>query len=231
MAGPIAGYVQLPTDAGNTGKKIQTQSEVVGADTVFSHLYVPRRAAKVLGVYGSPSAVFSVQAAAHNGSTTGFLWLTMPVAATGKAFRIRRCVAKHVVSAATPTIPTLPRILMSRITLTGAASGASQAMEHICENGYSPVMDFRTASTGLTVTLLGGIAQTIVPPFFLAGTAADIQATNTTLDPLISIGTDEDEWPMAGAGGGFVIWQADAGTASDTRRFTIDIVCDEIDVA
>lgn len=40
MASPIASKIILPSDTGNTGKNVRTQTRVVGADTVHEHFFV-----------------------------------------------------------------------------------------------------------------------------------------------------------------------------------------------
>ena len=40
MAAPVADKIILPLDTGNTGKKVRTQTRVVGADTVHEHYFV-----------------------------------------------------------------------------------------------------------------------------------------------------------------------------------------------
>lgn len=40
MAAPIADKIILPLDTGNTGKKVRTQTRLVGADTVHEHFFV-----------------------------------------------------------------------------------------------------------------------------------------------------------------------------------------------
>jgi hypothetical protein len=231
MAAPVAAFVQLPLDSGNTGKMVQTTSRVVGANTVHRHHYVPDRASVVLGVYGASSPLQSVQAAAHVPATSAFAYLHVPIAVTGKKARIRRLIARHNVSAATPTMLTLPRIALARATFTGAASGAALTPEKLDSTYPTQVLDIRTAVTGLTLTAGGILATSMVPAFILAGTAASAQMTTNTVDPVISIGADEDEWPTVAPGQALVLYQADAGTAADTRRFTFDVIWDEIDTA
>jgi hypothetical protein len=231
MAGPVASFVQLPVDTGNAGKMVKTTSEVVGANTVHRHHYVAERSASILGTYAAATALNSVSATATNGTATGLLWFTVPTAVTGKAARIRRLIARHTVSAVTPVMVTAPRIALARITFTGTASGASITPAKYASSAPAPVADLRTAVTGLTVTLGATLCHTVPPAFILAGTAATVQQASITIDPMISIGSDEDEWPVLLPGEGLVIYQPDAGTTADTRRFTLDLVWDEIDVA
>lgn len=48
---------------------------------------------------------------------------------------------------------------------------------------------------------------------------------------MIDPAADEDEWLVLVPGEGFVIWQDTAGTTSDTRKFNIQLLWDEIDTA
>jgi len=234
MSGPVPAFVQLPLDSGNTGKKTKTSSIVQGADTVHRHHFVGDRAANVLGVYSAGSGVQSVSATVQNGTATGFLWLHVPAAVTGKKVRIRKVCIKANVSAATPTMPTLPRVGLTRFTFTGTASGATLAGTPMDATYPAHVLDIRTAVTGLTPTLTpsatSALAQTIIPPFIVAGTSANVQQTNNNEDDLIQA-QDEDDYIVLAPGQGIVLWQMDAGTTTDIRRFTVDLKWDEIDVA
>ena len=231
MAGPIADKVILPLDTGNTGKKVRTQTKVIGPDTVHEHFFIQERKAMVLGVYGASSAVLSTAAAAMNGTSTGHIWLHVPVAVSGKKVRIRRLLVRHGLSAATPTCPTTPRVAASLFTFTGTASGAAITPGKYDSTYPTQVLDLRTAVTGLTVTMGAIIGHSLTPVFLLSGTVADIMQGVAAPDPVISIGADEDEWPVLSAGQGICIWQADAGTTSYIRRLTVDVVWDEIDTA
>ena len=100
MAAPIAGFVQLPTDSGNTGKKVRTQTRVVGADTVHEHHFVSISSRKIDGVYFAVSGVVATVAAADNGTTAARLgWLEMPVGGT-KRGRLRRFCLEWALGAA-----------------------------------------------------------------------------------------------------------------------------------
>lgn len=79
MAVPIADKIQLPLDTGNTGKKVRTQTRVVGADTVHEHYFVQISARNIVAAAKVSSGTLTVPTAIHNGTTTGFLWLYNPV--------------------------------------------------------------------------------------------------------------------------------------------------------
>jgi hypothetical protein len=234
MAAPVPSFVQLPLDSGNAGKKVQTDIITVGADQVHRHHYVREMAAEVLGVYGAASALQSVAAAAQNGTTTGFAWMHVPTAVSGKAARIRKIEVSHGISAATPTMPTTPRIGLTRFTFTGTASGAALAAT-LKDSAYpAAILDIRTAVTGLTPALVPGatsaIASSLVPAFLLSGTVADILWCETVMDDMVQP-SEEDGFLVIRPGQGFVLWQMDAGTTGDIRRFTFETTWDEIDTA
>lgn len=232
MAAPVKTMIQLPTDAGNTGKKVQTQSEVQGADTVHSHFYVPRSRRKLAGVYMSVSAVQSVVAAAHTNNTGGFLWLQLPAGST-VAMRLRRLTLSF--SATNTTVmPTVPRIMINRFSFTGTASGATQSVAKRMQTAVTGdtvdaamVTQIRTAITGMTCTYeAAGIWGTTTPASQLLTSGYGFAGFKDEFDPV-----SEDEYPIITAGEGLVLWQPDAATASDSRRFTAHFLMDEFDNA
>jgi hypothetical protein len=228
MAAPIADKVQLPDDSGNTGKKVRTQTRVVGANTVHEHFWVSTRQAQVLGVYRLGMAGIAVSASAQNGTSTGGLWFHIPSAVTSKKARIRKIFvsSRHTTAfAATAS----GRLAMSRFTFTGTASGASVTPVLNDTTWPASIASLRTAVTGLTVSLVG-----ILGTAGLVGSLTAVGAYYGAVDTdfINSSGSgDEDEWPVFAPGEGFVIWQDTAGTTSDTRQYDLDLLWDEIDTA
>lgn len=229
MAGPVAGFVQLPTDSGNAGKKIQTQSEIIGADTVHSHYFVQRSRRKIVGVYlAAATGAVSVQATAQNGTSTGHFWFEVPTGASIHA-RIRKFEITYdwgVVPAADVT--TLPRTALTRFTFTGAASGASITPARRKSDDAANVGNVRTAVTGMTVTV-GAVAWMSLAPFvdFATAVGINMSARNTeNYEPL-----DEEAFLDIAPGEGVLLYQPDAGTASDLRRFGWILRWDEYDSA
>lgn len=225
MAAPIASKVTLPDDSGNSGKKIRTQTRVVGSDTVHEHFFQQVRQAQVLGVYRLGMAQVTALASAQNGTSSGFLWFHVPTAITNKKARIRRLSVTSQLATLLAT-PTAPRLTATRFTFSGTASGASLTPIKIDASGTAAVSDLRTAVTGLTVALVGSLGTA---PFPGAQTAvgAYAPAEYNIIDPA----SEEDEWPIFAPGEGFVIYQDTAGTASDTRVANITLLFDEIDVS
>lgn len=82
MAAPIASYVQLPSDASNSGKKNRTQTKTVGSDTVHEHFVVPSPNYERKGRYCYQSSMHVLSTAATNST---HLVLAMTTAATYRA--------------------------------------------------------------------------------------------------------------------------------------------------
>ncbi len=224
MTAPAESYIQLPDDAGNSGKKIHTATKLVGANTVHEHFYVSARKAKVLGVYKAAMTQQAVLAAAQNGTTTGFLWGHVPTAVSGKAARLRRMRIQSQLGSALAT-PTAPRIALSRFTFTGTASGATVAPSQVDSTAPAPILDLRTAITGLTPALGARVGAAAI-----VGALTAVGAWNPAEERLAD-SLDEDEWDVFLPGQGFVAWQDTIGTASDTRVFNLNMVWDEVDVS
>lgn len=225
MAAPIASKVILPDDSGNTGKKVRTQTRVVGSDTVHEHMYIQIRQAQVLGVYRIAMAQVTILASAQNGTSSGFLWFHVPNAVTNKKARLRRVYvcSQHSTALATPTAP---RLVLARMTFTGTASGASITPVKIDASGTAAVADLRTAVTGLTVSLVGNLGAAAI-----CGAVTAVGAYAPAEIDIIDPASEEDEWPIFAPGEGCVIYQDTAGTTSDTRMANIVLLWDEIDTA
>lgn len=222
--------IVLPADTLNTGKTVRT----ITKGGVHEHLFIQDRRETILGVYGaSMGAALSVAAAAQDGTTTAAFWLALPNTVSGKAGRLRSCVVKFTTSAATPTMPSAPRFALGKYTFTGNPSGAQKTSVPLQTSYPADALYLTTAITGMTPTLVNagvGIGCATCPPFILAGTAANVQMTQMDRQELIQQGQDnEDLWPRLVPGEGLVLWQADAGTGSEIRRFTVDLLWDVID--
>lgn len=224
MAAPIANKVILPDDSGNLGKKIRTQTRVVGADTVHEHFFINERKAVILGVYRLAMIQQTVAVAAQNGTSTGFLWAHVPTAISGKQVRLRRAYLSSQHSTALAT-PTAPRIVLNRFTFTGTASGAQITPVEVNASGPAAVFDLRTAVTGLTPSLVGLFAAVA-----LAGAVTAVGAYAPDRSELVQ-SEAEDDWMIFVPGEGFVMYQDTAGTTADTRKFNPVFVWDEIDVS
>src|SRR4249919_2199114 len=82
MAAPIDDKITLPSDTGNSGKNVRTQTRVVGSNTVHEHFLVPTPAEAITGKYFFSSTQQTVSATAQNATATGFFWLQNPLTST-----------------------------------------------------------------------------------------------------------------------------------------------------
>ena len=227
MAAPVDAIVQLPDDSGNSGKKVRTQTEVVGGNVVHTHYFIPQRKAKILSVYRLALVQGTVLASAQNGTTAGMLFGHMGSAVSGKAMRLRRMAfsSQHSTALATPTAP---RLLIRRYTSSGALSGALLA-PNVNDSAVhaAPAALFSLANTGTTVVHVGiGFGTSGI-----AGALTAVGAYEPCYKDIIDPASDEDDWPVFRPGEGFVVYQDVAGTASDTRKFNLQLLADEIDIA
>ena len=227
MAAPIAGYIQLPDDSGNAGNKVRTQTRVVGSNTVDEHFFIQCREAKIVSRYRLACVQNTVLASAQNGTTAGMLFGHQPSAATTRAMRLRAMWfdSQHSTALATPTAP---RLLARRYTSAGALSGALLAPNLMDSTlDAAPTCLFSLANTGTTVVHVGiGFAAG-----GFCGAVTAVGAYAPSVIQMVDPAFDEDDWMVFRPGEGFVVYQDVAGTTSDTRKFSLQIQCDEIDIA
>jgi len=218
MAAPIANKIQTPDDSGNVGKKIRTQTRIIGADTVHEHFFIPISQYAKTGFYRAHSGILTIPTAAHNGTTTGHLWFQNPVAGTRIA-RLRRLRETLQVIAGAIDL-TAPRQLFSVFTFTGTASGAVLTpMRRDYSLDAAPTCDIRTAVTGMTPSLVATFRHTGVPPIVATASSATVQ---TMLPPSIypPWDPDEEECAIIRPGQGVILWSADASTTANRRLFS-----------
>lgn len=224
MTAPAAGFIHLPDDSGNSGKKVQTQSETVGSDVVHAHYQVLRKQAKLVGVYRYGITQATVLLAVQNGTSTGFLFLVNPVGNSTRNIRVRRIWGTSQHSSAI-VAPTAPRLLASRFTFTGVGSGTALTPDKVASAYGATSALLQAAGTGWTVALVAQIAAVALVGS-LTGVGAYAPADVSLLDA-----RDEDEYEVLAAGEGLVVWQDVAGTSSDTRKINLNAIWDEIDVS
>ena len=222
MAAPIASKVILPSDTGNTGKNVRTQTRVVGADTVHEHYFVPTSARSTLGVHRASSGILTPTTAAHNGTTTGLAWLINPVG-SGVKVALKR-VTMSFQFAALAVDMTVGEIRGQLMTFSGVASAGVQTPGKRDSTDAASVATFRTASTGLTISL-GGVMRTLMMPTMdlLTGGAGHWNPYDAEYAP----GEEEDEFVLR-AGEGVAFWNAAALTTAN-RRAIINIIWEEFE--
>lgn len=217
-----------PSAAGDVGVKVlgirqDTLASVVSANGDYSCMTVDRygrnrvlvyeNEVAPLGVYYYSSSAFVVQAAA-DAATAGRCWLINPVG-SAVTLKVKRILFQCQLGSALVAV-TSPRITIERVTFTGTASGATIAPSKRKTSDATNVGSLRTASTGLTLTA-GAEALNFLPVASATAVAYNTPVFSS-FDPV-----SESEIELA-AGEGLVVRQADAGTAADTRRFTVHFV-------
>lgn len=221
MSAPVASYVQLPLDTGNTGKKVRTQTRVVGADTVHEHYFVPVNPRSILGEYFLSSGVLTATTAAENG-TTGKFWIVNPVGSAVKV-AVHSTEAHIVAGALSAAQTTITRLVLALITFTGTPSGAIISMAKRDSTDAAPVSSARSASTGLTITTGAVVRGWLYPT--ITGTTGTGQAS-----PIVVPERDQtwDENVVLRAGEGVVCYQPDASTLA-TIRALVNMMLEEFE--
>lgn len=225
MAAPVADFIRNPDDASNTGKRVQAQYETIGGSVVYAPYVITRSKRKLTGVYMFSPGTFSVQAVAQDATATGFVWLEVPSGATIRA-RLRRLQVAFSAGATETDHVTVPRVSLARFTFTGTASGSSASVAKRNSGDDANVANARLAVTGMTVTL-GSIAWSALTPVIQFTTSGALWGGGPVFD--FNAGDDEEEYIDLAATEGLVLYQPDAGTGSDGRRFVVSGRWDEYD--
>lgn len=175
-----------------------------------------RDSQNLLGVFYYHGGVNLVQASA-DAATNGRFWLLNPIG-SGVTVRVKSIEFASQLGSALAAA-TSPRLTMERVTFTGSPSGASLTPAKRKTADPNPLSTLRTASTGLTLT-----AGSVICSFLPIASATAVGYTNTAVEkwkPEI-----DDRIDLI-PGEGIVCRQPDAGTTSDTRRYTVDITVEE----
>jgi hypothetical protein len=214
-------FVQVAPDS--TGAKVRTRSRTIGANTVEEQYVIEQPERVATGVYIAAPATQTILAAAH-ATTTGFFHLLNTSAA--KMIELRRVEFIPFRTAVT-AFPTAPEIVLQRCTFTGTATGTV----------VTPAKSVRTTQNGETADVAntgelrapGGAVITgteifhrFVMPATIIIYAAGTQSTDIVV-PQMYRPTDEDGRVVLATGEGVLIRQDTAGTASDTRKFAINL--------
>ena len=210
--------IVLPADS--TGKAIYTQERTVtGPGTVQVQYVIETSARVVSGVQIAHTGAHVVQATAQNGTATGFWWLYNLVGST-TLMAFRRCEFASSQGTALLT-PTAPRIMLKAFTFTGVPGGAAIAARKADTTQPAPAGRLMSTQVTSVVTLAEDLFAFF--PVFNQSSSSGGPATPGVIDWL----PDEDGQVVLRAGEGIVCYQPDAGTASDTRRFTTNIAWTE----
>lgn len=215
-------FLGMPLDG--VGKKVDALSLTVAANLVHQQRVIARSHERTLTTRYSFNSGSLVIAAAADSANVGRVYVendpdsTVLIAVTRVRF-----TSQHASVLATPTAP---RIALRTFTFTGntpsgaAITGAKQDSSLAAKDTNWNV---RTAATGMTIAEVADI-EVFYPVAALTAVAASTPASS--------------EWKPASdsvlilrAGEGLMVKQADAGTASDTRVFSVTVDVDEWTVA
>jgi hypothetical protein len=154
MAAKTDNVIILPSDTGNTGKKIRTKESVVGANTVEEYYFIPSSERSTVGQYKYVVPAQAIPVAAQTGTTTGLMYLINPLTSTVK-IAIDRLSFKHGFSTTLAVDLIAPLIHVARISFTGTLTAA--VTTPVKRNSADAAAQglVATAMTGLTVTLVG----------------------------------------------------------------------------
>lgn len=202
----------LPLDSGNTGKKIRAKESVVGANTVQEYFFIPSTERSETGRYKFSVPAAAIPAAAQNGTTSGFLFITNPVASTVKA-AISRLWLEQNFSTTLAVDLIAPIIRVSRITFTGANSAALITPAKRATADATANCLLSLASTGYTVTLGATILEIIGQTMDLATGGAGhwgAQLDNWSPD-------EEGDEIILAPGEGISIWSQLAVTTANRK--------------
>lgn len=225
MSAPVASYIIQPNDGGNTGPSLRTRRRLVGGSWVDEMVLIKSWAPdEITGVYVSQIPIQSVQQNAQDGTTTGFAWIQNPTTST-KKLRVRRIFIRHtaITGGTVSDHASAPRIAFARGTHADGWAGATNQIVDRKTTDPNPSFDIRTAATGAASLALGAIIwASLVPGVTI--TTSDVynpRFTETWLPKM------SDDQIVIAPGECLIIYQPDNGTASDVRRFTVDLTFDE----
>ncbi len=227
MAAPVASYVQLPTDTGNSGKKNRTQTKAVGSDTVHEHFMVPSPNFKNNGRFVFQSTGDVVAASSQTGTGSGFYWITNSTANSNVVCAIRSINVTWGLNSTVAVATGSPLLSFTKFTFNNAFTTGTPDKTPLSYTTAANTIKVNSTSSGATVTLVADFTNWAIP------------AMATTVGQYgggIPLYDNSDNYSLNGAlqlstGQGLVIFQPQAGTASDIRKFTVRVAWDEIDIS
>lgn len=224
MAAPVASYVQLPSDASNSGKKNRTQTKAVGSDTVHEHFVVPSPNFTRTGRHAYQSSMHVVSTAATNST---HLVLAMTTAATHRAV-LRFIDISWSITGTIAATTANPTIVLQKATYGTAFT--------LSTNGQ--VINYQSSSTTSQLNAyLGSSGATVGTPVPFASFA--FPALLTTVG---AYGGGQRLWEAGDqysletgiemkAGDLIQVIQPATGSNGEQRTFTLTFVWDQVDVS
>ena len=223
MAAPVASYVQLPSDASNSGKKNRTQTRAVGSDTVHEHFVVPSPGYTRTGRHAYQSSLHVLSTAATNST---HLVLAMTTAATHRAV-LRSIDISWGITGTIAATTANPTLVIQKATY-GTAFTAST-------NGQ--VINFQSSSTTSQLNAyLGSSGATVGTPVPFASFAFPALLTTVgTYGGVTNLWRAGDQYDLGTglemkAGDLIQVLQPATGSNAEQRTFTIRFEFDQVDV-
>lgn len=212
MAAKTDQVIILPTDSGNTGKKIRTKESVIGANTVEEYFFIPSSERDTVGQYKYVVPAQAIPAAAQTGTTTGLMYLINPLTSTVK-IAVDRLSFKHGFSTTLAVDLIAPLIHVSRISFTGTLSAVTITTIKRKTSDAAAQGLLATAMTGLTVTLVGNAWS------FMGQTMDLVTGGAGHWNPMSDEWNPEDEGDelILVPGEGIVVWSTLAVTTANRK--------------
>lgn len=203
--------IQLPLDTGNTGKMKRTRSRTIGANTVHEDFVVLSSDRNYLCKPRWESGLLTIPSAAQNGTATGLIWLFNPTGSGVKCGINRITLSDQFTALAVDAVAGL--LSVNRFTFTGTPTGGTITPAPRITTDDTPVVDVRTASTGMNILLGGRLFSKQLQTMGLATGGAGAWSPSVE-----EYAPDSDEEQIILLGGeGIVIWSSVAVTTSNRR--------------
>lgn len=212
-------YVQVPADG--AGKKVRSVVQTMALGDLHSEFVIAlTHARQVTNVYNFCSLALVIGASA-DGANVGRIYVENDPDST-VFIAITRIRFRSQLGSALLT-PTSPVISLRRFTFTGntpSGTAISGSLMDSTMTAKDSNWNVRTAATGMTITE-GADIVTFLP-------TANDTAVGQASPSVDEWAPDRDAPLILRAGQGALVKQVDAGTTSDTRRFIVDIVIEEM---
>jgi hypothetical protein len=211
MAAKTDQVIILPSDSGNTGKKVRAKESTVGANTVVEYFFIPSTERAETGRYKGSVLPAALPIAVQTGTTTGMLYLVNPVASTVKVAVSRINMVHNFFALAVDLVP--PQLRVSKFTFTGTLSAALTTAAKRSTNDAAAQAQLAIAMTGLTITLVATIIEYLgMTMDLVTGGAGHWIPREDNWSP-----DEEGDEIILLPGEGIVIWSAIALTTANRR--------------
>lgn len=226
MSAPKAASIILPSDTGNSGKNMRTETRVISGTTVHEQFVVPVPALTITGTYWASLDAQSIQTSAQNGTATGFFWLQNPVASTVTV--LMQGISVDIGASSATVAASSPTLSWTKFTFSGTASGPSITPLPTATGSTAAQAIPRTAATGMTIALVSELTHYTVPAILTAvGIYGDVKIALVEAPQAYTRGQFLELAP----GEGLVCYQSTNGSATDPRIFGITHRWMEIDLS